>query len=292
MEGWRAGWMPALDACALNEQLGQPGTPELSIRHAASRPPADARPLRPVLSPRRARCTPRLHPQQVVVKSQILAGGRGLGKFTSGLQGGVHVCKASEAPKLAAQMLGGMLVTKQVGPVWPSAAEGSARLSGAGVHWLACTAALAGACCWLQQPRGSQAAGPDCRLPCTPSFLPLPTPPPAERAQGQAGQRAIHCAQDAAAAGDVLCAAARPLHRRPRHDWLQRGAGAGLLGGAGVLPGARCSFCWAGRRRTPPGRPRAATACCALRPAPPGRLPACRAARRSRTWRRAIPTRL
>lgn len=52
---------------------------------------------------------------EVVVKSQILAGGRGLGKFTNGLQGGVHICKASEAPSLAAKMLGGTLVTKQSG---------------------------------------------------------------------------------------------------------------------------------------------------------------------------------
>uniref|UniRef100_A0A7S3BJI6 Succinate-CoA ligase subunit beta n=1 Tax=Prasinoderma singulare TaxID=676789 RepID=A0A7S3BJI6_9VIRI len=53
---------------------------------------------------------------EVVVKSQILAGGRGLGTFTSGLQGGVHVCKASEAAGLAEQMLGQTLVTKQSGP--------------------------------------------------------------------------------------------------------------------------------------------------------------------------------
>lgn len=53
---------------------------------------------------------------QVVVKSQILAGGRGLGKFKSGLQGGVHICSVDEAPKLAEQMLGQTLVTKQTGP--------------------------------------------------------------------------------------------------------------------------------------------------------------------------------
>ena len=40
------------------------------------------------------------------MKSQILAGGRGLGKFKSGLQGGVHICSVDEAPKLAEQMLG------------------------------------------------------------------------------------------------------------------------------------------------------------------------------------------
>ncbi len=49
-------------------------------------------------------------PIQVVVKSQILAGGRGLGKFKSGLQGGVHICSVDEAPKLAEQMLGQVLI--------------------------------------------------------------------------------------------------------------------------------------------------------------------------------------
>lgn len=53
---------------------------------------------------------------QVVIKSQVLAGGRGLGKFKSGLQGGVHICSASKAVELAKQMLGGTLVTKQTGP--------------------------------------------------------------------------------------------------------------------------------------------------------------------------------
>jgi succinyl-CoA synthetase beta subunit len=31
---------------------------------------------------------------EVVLKAQVLAGGRGLGSFTSGLKGGVHICKA------------------------------------------------------------------------------------------------------------------------------------------------------------------------------------------------------
>ena len=53
---------------------------------------------------------------QVVLKSQILAGGRGLGRFTNGLQGGVHICSAAQASKLASQMLGATLVTKQTGP--------------------------------------------------------------------------------------------------------------------------------------------------------------------------------
>jgi succinyl-CoA synthetase beta subunit len=38
---------------------------------------------------------------QIVVKSQILAGGRGLGTFKSGLQGGVHIVKAEEAESIA-----------------------------------------------------------------------------------------------------------------------------------------------------------------------------------------------
>lgn len=52
---------------------------------------------------------------EVVIKSQILAGGRGLGKFTNGLQGGVHVIKTSEVESYASKMLGGTLVTKQSG---------------------------------------------------------------------------------------------------------------------------------------------------------------------------------
>jgi len=53
---------------------------------------------------------------EVVVKSQILAGGRGLGTFKSGLQGGVHIVPASDAADVASKMLGGTLVTKQSGP--------------------------------------------------------------------------------------------------------------------------------------------------------------------------------
>jgi len=52
---------------------------------------------------------------QVVVKSQVLAGGRGLGNFTSGLQGGVHIVPVGEAQALSKKMLGQTLVTKQTG---------------------------------------------------------------------------------------------------------------------------------------------------------------------------------
>ena len=53
---------------------------------------------------------------EVVIKSQILAGGRGLGSFTNGLKGGVHVIKTSQVAEYAGKMLGGRLVTKQSGP--------------------------------------------------------------------------------------------------------------------------------------------------------------------------------
>lgn len=53
----------------------------------------------------------------LVVKSQIHAGGRGKGKFTNGFEGGVHLCKtANQARDLAEQMLGQTLVTHQTGP--------------------------------------------------------------------------------------------------------------------------------------------------------------------------------
>jgi succinyl-CoA synthetase beta subunit len=51
------------------------------------------------------------------VKSQVHAGGRGLGYFKeSGLKGGVHVVKTvTEAKSTAQKMLGNTLVTKQTG---------------------------------------------------------------------------------------------------------------------------------------------------------------------------------
>jgi len=54
---------------------------------------------------------------KVVVKSQIHAGGRGKGMFTSGFQGGVKAAaSADEAVSLAGKMLGNVLITKQTGP--------------------------------------------------------------------------------------------------------------------------------------------------------------------------------
>ena len=52
----------------------------------------------------------------MVLKAQVLAGGRGLGTFQNGFRGGVHVVsRAGQAGELAAQMLGQRLVTKQTG---------------------------------------------------------------------------------------------------------------------------------------------------------------------------------
>ncbi|XP_054802684.1 succinate--CoA ligase [ADP-forming] subunit beta, mitochondrial [Prosopis cineraria] len=53
---------------------------------------------------------------ELVVKSQILAGGRGLGTFKSGLKGGVHIVKTDQVEDIAGKMLGQILVTKQTGP--------------------------------------------------------------------------------------------------------------------------------------------------------------------------------
>ncbi|HEX8680361.1 MAG TPA: ADP-forming succinate--CoA ligase subunit beta, partial [Chthoniobacterales bacterium] len=54
----------------------------------------------------------------LVVKAQIHAGGRGKGTFQNGFKGGVHLCKSpAEARELASQMLGQTLVTHQTGPV-------------------------------------------------------------------------------------------------------------------------------------------------------------------------------
>ena len=54
---------------------------------------------------------------KVVVKSQIHAGGRGKGMFTSGFQGGVKAAASvDEAVSCAGKMLGNLLITKQTGP--------------------------------------------------------------------------------------------------------------------------------------------------------------------------------
>ncbi|KAK9764421.1 succinate--CoA ligase beta chain [Basidiobolus ranarum] len=58
----------------------------------------------------------RLATEDMVIKAQVLAGGRGKGVFDSGLKGGVrHVYSPTEAKMFAEQMLGHKLVTKQTG---------------------------------------------------------------------------------------------------------------------------------------------------------------------------------
>jgi len=53
--------------------------------------------------------------EELVVKSQVLAGGRGLGTFKNGLKGGVHIVKRDKVEEIAGKMLGQILVTKQTG---------------------------------------------------------------------------------------------------------------------------------------------------------------------------------
>merc|ERR1712151_1356308 len=53
---------------------------------------------------------------EVVVKSQVLAGGRGLGNFKeNNFQGGVHIVDKSKVAEIADKMLGKTLITKQTG---------------------------------------------------------------------------------------------------------------------------------------------------------------------------------
>uniref|UniRef100_A0A0N5A5C5 Succinate--CoA ligase [ADP-forming] subunit beta, mitochondrial n=1 Tax=Parastrongyloides trichosuri TaxID=131310 RepID=A0A0N5A5C5_PARTI len=54
--------------------------------------------------------------EDFVVKAQVLAGGRGKGYFTSGLQGGVHIVfSPEEVQHKASKMIGSKLITKQTG---------------------------------------------------------------------------------------------------------------------------------------------------------------------------------
>src|SRR2546421_3683393 len=58
-----------------------------------------------------------LAPNEIVVKAQVHAGGRGKGTFKNGFKGGVHVVRSpQEAREVAAKMLGQTLVTHQTGP--------------------------------------------------------------------------------------------------------------------------------------------------------------------------------
>jgi succinyl-CoA synthetase beta subunit len=52
--------------------------------------------------------------EDCVIKAMVLAGGRGLGHFDNGFQGGVHLCnKKGDAERYAEKMLGHNLITKQ-----------------------------------------------------------------------------------------------------------------------------------------------------------------------------------
>ncbi|KAL5534575.1 TCA9 [Sanghuangporus baumii] len=52
----------------------------------------------------------------LVIKAQVLAGGRGKGKFDNGFQGGVHIINSPEqAKEYASKMIGSKLITKQTG---------------------------------------------------------------------------------------------------------------------------------------------------------------------------------
>src|SRR5262249_19816962 len=58
-----------------------------------------------------------LKSENLVVKAQIHAGGRGKGVFKNGFKGGVHLCKTpAEVRDIASKMLGQTLVTHQTGP--------------------------------------------------------------------------------------------------------------------------------------------------------------------------------
>ncbi len=57
-----------------------------------------------------------LNTQDLVIKAQVHAGGRGKGTFKNGFKGGVHLCKTpTEIRDTAAKMLGETLVTHQTG---------------------------------------------------------------------------------------------------------------------------------------------------------------------------------
>lgn len=88
---------------------------------------------------------------QVVLKSQIYAGGRGLGTFKNGLKGGVHICKASDVEGLAKQMLNQTLVTKQTGPAGVHAAPRRVCILAPQMERSSCCALFQPLCCyeWL-----------------------------------------------------------------------------------------------------------------------------------------------
>ncbi|CAL5425051.1 unnamed protein product [Camellia sinensis] len=69
---------------------------------------------------------------ELVVKSQILAGGRGLGTFKNGLKSGVHIVEAGQVEEIAGLMLGQILVTKQTGRQGKVVSKGQGQGQGQG----------------------------------------------------------------------------------------------------------------------------------------------------------------
>lgn len=68
----------------------------------------------PILSDTSSFCSAGAPVEDVVIKAQVLSGGRGLGTFKNGFKGGVHMVKsADEAKSMAESMLNEELVTKQ-----------------------------------------------------------------------------------------------------------------------------------------------------------------------------------
>lgn len=54
--------------------------------------------------------------KECVIKAMVLTGGRGLGQFSNGFKGGVHIVKnEAELAKAATKMIGSNLITKQTG---------------------------------------------------------------------------------------------------------------------------------------------------------------------------------
>ncbi|CAL5427371.1 unnamed protein product [Camellia sinensis] len=69
---------------------------------------------------------------ELVVKSQILAGGRGLGTFKNGLKSGVHIVETGQVEEIAGLMLGQILVTKQTGRQGKVVSKGQGQGQGQG----------------------------------------------------------------------------------------------------------------------------------------------------------------
>ncbi|GAB1199772.1 Succinate--CoA ligase [ADP-forming] subunit beta, mitochondrial [Aspergillus pseudonomiae] len=87
------------------------GMPKGEVAHSAEEAEAVAKSLDRILLRRRVSGN-----DDMVIKAQVLAGGRGKGSFDNGLKGGVRVIYSpTEAKMFAGQMIGHKLITKQTG---------------------------------------------------------------------------------------------------------------------------------------------------------------------------------